>query len=186
MPHKTLHKIKRHSQHTIKIINVLFVLTALNPLMALYPNIFLKSNIGSGIFTDFATNLNTFHNWTYLSKAVLFIGISISITPLILGLLTIKEILRNYADEKIFTSQNAIHYQNLGKLMIIHGAITSVISSSLVKLSTTIDLAPGHRILNISFGTPQLSSIFYGSVIFILSKVMIEGALLQQEQDQTV
>lgn len=45
---------------------------------------------------------------------------------------------------------------------------------------------PGHRYLSISFGTPNLSSLFYGVLVIVVSWVMREASELHDEHTFTI
>ncbi len=53
-------------------------------------------------------------------------------------------------------------------------------------VAATISNSVGNRILQISFGSPNLQALFCGVIVIVVSWVMREAAALKDDQDYTV
>lgn len=120
-------------------------------------------------------------HWTLAAKAIAFMGDLLNQLPLFLGLFSLKAIFSNYRKGAIFTIDNAKHYRRLGLLLFLNALIARPIAGMLTMLGITFANASGHRLLTINFGTPNLSSIFLGFLLMVISWVMLEASRLEEE-----
>ena len=93
-----------------------------------------------------------------------------------------KVIFSNYKIGEIFNLDNAKYYNFLGWMFFIHAVIAKPISEGLMVLAVTLANPVGERYISISFGTPNLASIFYGIIVLVVSWVMLEAAKIKEEQ----
>ncbi len=124
--------------------------------------------------------------WTPSSLLIGVISDFIQIIPFTIGICILKKIFKTYQVGNIFTLTNAIAYKKLGFLFLADAFIASPLSESLMILATTLNNGAGHRILSISFGTPNLAQIFYGTIVIMVSWVMQEACKINAEQELTI
>lgn len=132
-----------------------------------------------------AVNLLTMQHST-LTKLICFLGNLIGSLPYIFAYYTLHKLFANYAKDKIFNIENVNIYQRLGRLLFINGLVCIPLHDTLMVLATTINNAPGQRMLNIGFGTPSLEAILLGFVIMVIAWVMQQASDLSHEQQLTV
>ena len=120
------------------------------------------------------------------SQWICFSGELIGLLPLWLGLLALIKIFKNYQNQAIFILDNARLYQKLGWLCFLNAFMMRPLSDILLTLGLTFDKGPGHRYIELGFGTPNLQDILMGTMIVIIAQVMIEGHRLQQDQNDTI
>ncbi|GAA5646121.1 DUF2975 domain-containing protein [Vibrio proteolyticus] len=104
---------------------------------------------------------------------------------LMYALSVLIRLFRNYEHHEIFTLDNAICYQKLGRCLfywvggsIIHGALISVILS--------FNNPPGERMVTLSFQGLDFLTLVLGVIILIISWVMREGHDLADESRLTI
>lgn len=124
--------------------------------------------------------------WTPSSLLIGVISDFIQIIPFTIGICILKKIFKAYQAGNIFTLTNAIAYKKLGFLFLADAFIASPLGESLMLLATTLNNGVGHRILSIGFGTPNLSQIFYGTIVIMVSWVMQEACKINAEQELTI
>jgi hypothetical protein len=124
--------------------------------------------------------------FTPLTKMVWLVGSLIGFAPLFLGLLILKKLFTNYKMGIIFSLQNAEKYKHIGGLFLIDAFLTGPLSQMLNVLAVTLSNPPGHRYITLTFGTPNIETIFCGILILCISWIMAEGYKLQEEQSLTI
>lgn len=124
--------------------------------------------------------------WTTASMLLGFCADVLSLLPFYVSLFILRKLFSQYRDGQIFTQDNATLYRSLGVLYFIDALLITSLSHSLMVLAVTFNNPEGHRYLTVSFGTPNLSSLFYGAVVIVVSKVMFEASKLHDEQKFTV
>ncbi len=124
--------------------------------------------------------------WTPPSLLLGVLSDIIQLAPFITGLFILRTIFKAYQAGSIFTLNNATSYKKLGYLFLVDAFITIPLSGSIMGLATTFNNEPGHRILSISFGTPNLNQIFYGFLIIVISWVMQEACKINDDQALTI
>jgi len=113
--------------------------------------------------------------WYPMLKLLALCADLIRALPFIISLFFLKKFFVHYRDGEIFNVRNALIYPNLGVLYLIDALFIKSFSQTLMILAVTMTNPPGSRYLSISFGTPNLSSLFYGVLVIIVSWVMLEG-----------
>jgi hypothetical protein len=121
-----------------------------------------------------------------VSKLIGLSGSLVGSAPYILAYYTLHKLFANYAKGKIFISENVSIYQRLGRILFINGLVCIPLHDTLMMLAATINNAPGHRMLNISFGTPSFEAILLGVVIMVIAWVMQQANDLNHEHQLTV
>jgi hypothetical protein len=130
-------------------------------------------------------NLSTV-SWTPMLKLFGFSADLIGALPFLIGLFFLKRLFSHYKNGEIFTRKNAILYRKLGMLYLIDALLIKSLSQTLMVLAVTMTSPPGHRYLSISFGTLNLSSLFYGALVIVVSWVMLEASRLHDEHKFTI
>ncbi len=125
-------------------------------------------------------------SWTPLLQLLGFSADMIGLLPFLISLFILKAIFKNYQKGEIFSVRNAIQYRRLGVLLLLDALLIKSLSQTLMVLAVTLTNSPGHRYLTISFGTPNLTSLFYGILVIIVSWVMLEASKLHDEHKFTI
>ena len=124
--------------------------------------------------------------WTPLLKLLGFCADFVDSLAFLLSLFVLKTLFSWYAKGDIFSTQNARQYRRLGLLCVLNALLMQPLGETLLILGVTATNAPGHRYLSVSFGTPNLSSLFYGGLIILVSWVMLEASKLSEENALTI
>lgn len=124
--------------------------------------------------------------WTSVSMLLGFCADALSLLPFYVSLFILRKLFSHYKDGQIFTTNNANLFRNLGLLHFMDALLITSLSDSLMVIAVTLNNPVGHRYLTVSFGTPNLSLLFYGAVVMIVSKVMFEASKLHDEHKFTV
>jgi hypothetical protein len=186
-------RIQKVSTYLIAAFNLLLITL---PLFALIFWLFMdygpiNKAVSEGLFLnpvstpEGVVNLSTI-KWTPLPR---FLGLTanlVGLLPILLGLLVLKPVFRNYTKGEIFNAYNARHYKYLGWLFFLDAIITKPLSDMLMILAVTLMNPPGHRFISVSFGTVNIEALFCGLLILVISWVMLEGYKLQEEQKYIV
>lgn len=130
-------------------------------------------------------NLNTVA-WTPILKLLGFSAGMIGVLPFLISLFVLKAIFANYQRGEIFSVKNAILYRKLGILFLLDALLIKSLSQTLMVLAVTFTNSPGHRYLTVSFGAPNLTSLFYGMLVLLVSWVMLEASKIYEENKFTV
>jgi hypothetical protein len=189
-------RIQKVSSYLLIVFNVLLIAL---PLLAIIQWLFIELKISDvPSFINFfgllertvqtpegIVNLSTIH-WTPLLKILGFSADILNLIPLILSLFVLKSIFRNYQKGEIFSMANATQYRRLGWLFLLDALLIKSLSNTLLVLAVTLTNPPGHRYITVSFGTPNMTALFCGILVIVISWVMLEGYKLQEEQKLTV
>ncbi|MBA3814475.1 MAG: DUF2975 domain-containing protein [Alphaproteobacteria bacterium] len=182
-------RIQKISSYLLVIFNILLVVLPLSLLILWFfidvdP---IKEAIKHGLLfgpvdtPEGIVNLGTI-KWYPLTKFTGFMGSLLGILPILLGLMILKTIFRNYRKGEIFNITNARQYKYLGYLFFLDALLTKPLSDMLQVLSVTFTYPPGLRYISIGFGTPNMEALFCGILVIVISWVMVEGYKLQEEQ----
>jgi hypothetical protein len=90
-----------------------------------------------------------------------------------------------YEQGLIFRSANVRCFKSLSRVLIWWFA-GGMVERTLMGIALTLHNPPGHRILTISLGSPDLTALLLGIILAIIAWVMEEGRKLQEDQDFTV
>ncbi len=125
-------------------------------------------------------------SWTPLLKLLGFCADLIGALPFLISLFLLKKLFVYYRDGEIFNVRNAILYLKIGVLYLIDVLFIKSLSQILMILAVTMTNTHGSRYLSISFDTPNLSLLFYGMLVIIVSWVMSEASKLYDEHKFTI
>ena len=188
-----MQKIQRISRYFVIGFNVLLVVL---PLLIICQWAFIETDtlksllaqgrIGMPVQTpEGYVNLSTVH-WSLLSKVLGFMTQILGILPLYLGLFFLKKIFQWYERGEVFTSQNVIYYRRLGCLFILNALFIKPLEDGLMVVAVTLNNAPGHRYLTLGLGTPAMEAIFCGTLLIVISWVMLEALKLHNDQQLVI
>lgn len=182
-----------------------YLLLIFNGLMILIPLIFIiqwffistKTSDVSDLVNFFGILEKTIHTpggyvnlstvaWTPSLKLLGFSADIVGVAPFLMSLFLLKSIFSHYKKGEIFSTRNAILYRRLGILYLADALLIKSLSQTMMILAVTLTNPPGHRYLSVSFGTPNLSSLFYGVLVMIVSWVMLEASKIYEETKFTV
>lgn len=191
-----MNKIQKISSYLLVVFNILIVIT---PLFLAVQWVFIsfKNTDESNIINFFRMLEQPIQtpegnvylsniSWTPLLKLLGFCADLIETLPFLISLFFLKKLFVYYRDGKIFNVRNALIYRKLGMLYLIDALFIKSFSQTLMVLAVTMTNPPGSRYLYISFGTPNLSSLFYGVLVIIVSWVMLEASKLHDEHQFTI
>jgi hypothetical protein len=189
-------RIQKISSHLLVVFNILIVMI---PLFLIVQWIFisLKTTDVWSVINFFGMLERTIQtpegyvslsniSWTPLLQLLGFCADLIGDLPFFISLFFLKRLFVNYRDGEIFNERNAFLYRKLGVLYLIDALLMKSLSQTLMILAVTMTNPPGSRYLSISFGTPNLSSLFYGALVIIVSWVMCEASRLHDENKFTI
>lgn len=120
--------------------------------------------------------------WTPILMLLGFTADIISFLPIFISTFILRSIFKNYQKREVFSVRNAILYRRLGVVFLLEGLLTKSLSETLMGLAITLNNPPGHRYLTVSFGTQNLTILFYGIIVIMISWVMLEASRLHDEQ----
>lgn len=191
-----MNKIQKISSYLLIVFNVLLIAL---PLYVLIQWLFMEiktTDVPSSInffgllervvqTPEGIVNLSTVH-WTPLLKILGCSADILNSIPLILSLFVLKSIFRNYQKGEIFTTANATQYRRLGWLFFLDALLIKPLSDTLLILAVTFTNPPGHRYLSVGFGTFNMTALFCGILVIVMSWVMLEGSKLRDDQQLTI
>jgi len=125
-------------------------------------------------------------SWPPMLRLLGFCASMVGQVPVLISLFVLEALFKNYQNGEVFSATNAIYYRRLGFLFLLDAFFIQALSETLQVLAATLTNAPGHRYLFVSFGTPNLVSLFYGVVVIVISSVMLEASKIYEESNLTV
>ncbi len=194
-----MENIKKISSYVVIACNVLMVVIPLglfafwflNP--AEFLHAYLKNGVeGSGlqfIGQYVGPNIILEGSAADLSFVQRFVGFCsgiVGLTAMYGSIFWLRKIFRHYAQARFFTVENAEYYRRIGVLLFLDALIAKPVSGMMFVAAATISNSVGNRILQISFGSPNLQALFCGVIVIVVSWVMREAAALKDDQDHTV
>ncbi len=188
-----MEKIRKLSQIILVILKILLITIPIIHLVTwvFIDSSFIKSIVAKGILlTPLETpekmvNLAQI-NWTMESKLIAIIANILHTIPLLLGIYSLKIIFTNYSKGKIFIQDNAKQYKKLGIVILAHGIFIKIIYRTMMVLAVTLSNPAGQRYIVIGFGTPNLETILCGTIIIVISWIMLEANKINSEYDLTI
>ena len=126
------------------------------------------------------------HHFSFIESLIGFVGTAIGLSPLILALVLLIKIFKNYCIGNIFSLKNAIYYKYLGHLFFFDALLAKPICQALLTMSATLSNALGHREIQVSFTNLNLESLFCGAIIIVIARVMHIGSKIQEEQQLVI
>jgi len=149
-------------------------------------NLLAQGIVGKSIETPEGYVNLSIVQWTSFSKTLGFCADILGLLPFVLSLFGLKSIFRNYQKGEIFSTANARHYKYLGWIFFLDALLIKSLSNTLMVLAVTLSNLPGHRYINIQFGSPNMKALFCGMIVIVISKVMLEASKLHDDQKFTI
>ncbi|MBX3487195.1 MAG: DUF2975 domain-containing protein [Candidatus Paracaedibacteraceae bacterium] len=191
-----MNKIQTASRYLILILNFMLVIVPVFLLIQwfLYSQNNMRGLDSVNCILSFARGINTPEgyvllqsvNWSPTSLLIGFLADAIGLILFMISLILLRKIFRTYSKSEIFSQHNAALYKKLGWLFLIDAFLAHPLSESLMILATTLNNQSGHRYLSLSFGTPNLEQIFYGTIVIIISWIMQEASKINDDQKLTI
>ena len=112
-------------------------------------------------------------------------GFTLSVIPvalLIVGLFSLIKFLDNLQESDYFNHQNSIY---LGKFasMLLWSTLVRPITDALVTVTITFNNPPGQRSVSFNLGTDEITGMFFGVLILVLSKLIAASKEPRQAYD---
>lgn len=184
-------KISRCLQIVFKILSIAVLLfiallwVFIDDKNFLYLFSLVQNNLSVFVTPNETINFFTIPHST-ASKLIGFAGSLIGAAPYIFAYYTLHKLFGNYANGRIFNSENVSIYQRLGRILFVNGLVCIPLRDTLMVLAATINNIPGKRMLSIGFGSPNLEAILSGFVVMVIAWVMSQANDLNHEQQLTV
>ncbi len=99
----------------------------------------------------------------------------------IFGLVKLKSLFHLYEDGLIFTELNVKCYRSLGQALIAWAGC-DVVRFSLLAVALTIENPPGQRVITFGVNSGELTAVFVGLIVLLVSWVMDEARRMQEDQ----
>ena len=133
-------------------------------------------------------------NWTGMATANMsltarnigFGGQLLADLILMTALYHLVKLLRHFILGNIFTAQTSRLLKLIAVTMLIYSIIGLTLIDTAAVLAQTFDKPAGQRVLNIGFGTPNLTFLFYSAAVYLISIIMDEAHKLKSDQDLTI
>lgn len=185
-----MNKIKTLSNYVLYCLN--FIIIAI-PAIIIMANIepFKSLIIADSLLMNAATVSSDYTNfsttpWNSTSGIISLTAYIINLAPMFIGLFFLRKIFLNYKIGEVFNVANSKYYNYLGWAFFLDALLAKPINGILTTLASTLSNPVGERYITISFGTPNLEALFYGLLIIVIAKVMLEASKIQEEQQYIV
>ena len=182
-------KIQKVSSYIVLVLNIWLIVFPLQIVMGyLFVNgvfnEFFLSNGWSLTITDSDKTIDlTKIDWTILTRLLDISSEVLASLPFFLALLVLRSIFQNYKRGEIFSTNNAVKYRYLGLLYCLDALLIAPISHLIGYLALTCN---SDCIISLQFETSNVSDLFFGICVIIISWVMVEASKLNDEQKFTV
>jgi hypothetical protein len=180
---KNIDRIKKTSRRFRILFIVIMVITPLIPVALIMMSNELPGPMRTQLFKDSLVPIRetlSFQTRLFASTASLLTS-GIAMT----GLFFIIRLFRLYETGKIFAKEHVTCFRRLGYILIIY-MFAGIIRNSLVTIILTLANPPGQRIISLGFSSSDLTKLFIGLVLLLISRVMDIGREIQEEQQLTV
>jgi len=118
----------------------------------------------------------------------LILGFVVSMIPgslAVYAVLRLRQLFDFYTRGLIFTAENIRCLRGFA-LATLGIALVKPMAGALMSVVLTMTNPPGQRMLSVSFGSSELTTLFVGCVFLIIAWIMDEGRELAEEQAQIV
>ena len=123
-----------------------------------------------------------------LPVSTLLMAIAVSAIPtgiIMLAFIHLRRLFALYSDGTIFSIANAECYRSLG-YTLIYWAFSKLAFAPLISVVLTLNNPPGAKSLVLQIGSSDLGNILLGCLVLLISWVMHEASLLEEESQYTV
>ena len=122
---------------------------------------------------------------TGLTRSLAFLTTLVPTAFMIWAFVVLRRLFTLYRDGHYFGRDNVRCFRQLG-WAAIGWTIAKFVHGGLLSVALTIHNAPGERALALSAGSGDLTALFAGAVLLLISWVMDEARRLDEEQAQIV
>ena len=109
-----------------------------------------------------------------LSLLSRIIGFTLNVIPVILlviGIFSLIKFLDNLQKSDYFNHENSIYLSRFAS-MLLWSTLMRPITDALVTIAITVNNPPGQRSVSFNLGTDEITGMFFGVLIFILSRLI--------------
>jgi hypothetical protein len=110
-----------------------------------------------------------------------FLAELIPLSAMLYGLARLRALFHYYEHGEIFTEKTVQCFRQLGRTLISY-VFCSIVQTALLSIILSMPNPPGKRMFTIAIGSPEFTSLFIGGVILVITSVMEEARLIQEEQ----
>lgn len=107
------------------------------------------------------------------------------LSALLYGLAHIRKLFSFYKEGVIFSFEHVRFFKKTAKALVVW-VFLSMMYESAKSVLFSLGNPPGSRIINVSFGTAEITSLLVGGIVFVIAWVMDEGRALSDENELTV
>jgi len=125
------------------------------------------------------------HSLTLSSR---FGAILISFIPAgmwMMALYYLIKLFKLYERNQIFTANNVIFIKKIGCALFAE-VMARFLLEPFLSLIVTMHNPPGHRMMVVSFGTPDFAGLMFSGIVILVAWIMQEGQKLKEESEFVV
>ena len=112
-----------------------------------------------------------------LSLLSRIMGFTLSVIPvvlLIVGLFSLIKFLDNLQESDYFSHQNSMYLGRFAS-MLLWSTLVRPLTDAFVIIAVTFNNPPGQRSVSFNLGTDEITGMFFGTLILILSRLIAES-----------
>jgi hypothetical protein len=112
-------------------------------------------------------------------------GALFSLLPLVVQLVALQRlwgVFGEYAQGRVFSRRALVCLRGFARWLLVDTAAAPVFGAFLSVIATW-ENGPGHRELNVQFGTDDYTQLLFGLVILAISTVMVEAARVAEDNE---
>lgn len=114
-----------------------------------------------------------------------FLTSLLPLSALIYGLVYIRKLFSFYKEGIIFSFEHVSFFKKTAKALVLW-VFLSMIYESAKSVLFSVGNPPGSRVIDVSFGTAEITPLLVGGIVFVIAWVMDEGRVLSEENELTV
>ena len=108
-----------------------------------------------------------------------------TLVPLMYGISNLKRLFAFYREGVVFSFEHVKLFKNTAKGLLLW-VVLSIIYESAKSVLFTWTNPPGSRILNVGFGSWEITTLLASGIIYVIAWVMDEGRILSEENKLTI
>ena len=123
-----------------------------------------------------------------LSLLSRIMGFTLSVIPvvlLIVGLFSLIKFLDNLQEYDYFNHQNSMYLGRFAS-MLLWSTLVRPLTDAFVTIAVTFNNPPGQRSVSFNLGTDEITGMFFGTLILILSRLIAESRKPAQAYESNV
>ncbi|MFH2044194.1 MAG: DUF2975 domain-containing protein [Pseudomonadota bacterium] len=116
------------------------------------------------------------------------VGFMTSLLPLsalIYGLVNIRKLFSFYKEGIIFSFEHVSFFKKTANALVLW-VFSSMIYESAKSVLFSVGNPPGSRVIDVNFGTAEITPLLVGGIVFVIAWVMDEGRVLSEENELTI